>query len=105
MAGVLQVIPLDTPTYTDRPPSQLCGRAAEDEVLNLLNEMSLDDFPVPLTKREKAILYLRFGFGPDNKPFTFIEIGEILGMTDYTASRLYKEALEKLQSVKNKKNF
>ena len=105
MAGVLQVVPLDTPAYTDRPPAQLCGRPAEAEVLQHLNEISLDAFPTPLTKREKIILHLRFGSGPDNQPLTFSQIGEILGLSDYTVSCLYSEAIEKLRSVKDRKRI
>lgn len=105
MSGVLQVIPLDSEDNADRPPAQICSRAAEEDVITLLNEMNLDDFPVPLTKREQAILYLRFGFGESNRPHTFLEISKILGLSDYTASRLCNEAIEKLRSVKNKKDF
>lgn len=70
---------------------------AETVVLEKLNEMCLDEFPVALTKREKQVLHLRFGFGEKGRPHSFVEIGEIMGICDDTVSSICRDALKKLR--------
>ncbi len=84
----------------DRVSADYSGRGAEEDVLDRLNEMCLDAFPVSLSPTEEEILYLRFGFGPEGKPQTFIEIAHQLHLSSDTVSKYYYAAIEKLRNAK-----
>lgn len=69
----------------------------ETKVLEDLNEMCLDAFPVALTKREKDILYLRFGFGSNGRPHTINEIEAALGICEDIVALTLRDTLKKLR--------
>lgn len=84
----------------DRPSIATSTRAAEDEAISSLNEMCLDAFQANLSPTEEEILFLRFGFGPNGRPHSFIEIGSMLGFSPDTISSYYSIAIEKLRESK-----
>lgn len=99
--GSMPAFSLDNMSAKDYTPSASMGRPAEEETLDILNEMCLDDFPVSLTPIEEEILYLRFGFGPDCEPKTFIQIGQKFNLSAETISSYYSRAIQKLKDAAN----
>ena len=97
MNGTVNTVSFDNPAIMNQTPPFGYNRDTEMEALDNLNEMCLDAFPVTLTKREQDVLYLRFGFGPNGRPHTFIEIGEALGVCDDVAGMICQHALKKLR--------
>lgn len=75
-------------------------RTTEVTVMNSLEEICLDDFPVKLTSREEEVLRRRCGFVGDGSPQSFVQIGKDLGLSDDTIALVYKTAISKLRDSK-----
>lgn len=101
MNGTSQVLAYDDLFALPYIPVDACIPDAESITIENLNEMCLDQFPVVLTRREKTVLELRFGFGKKGRPHSFIEIGEIMKICDDTAAKICQEALQKLRDSIN----
>lgn len=72
--------------------------------LNLVNQML--DY---LSEKEKSVIRLRFGLTETYDSFTYIEIGQKLGISNIQARRLEKRAIEKMkkyvENILNKKDY
>ncbi len=94
---------LDNMAPSERLSESSLGRGVEATVLDNLNEMCLDEFPVTLSPTEEKILRLRFGFGPGGKPHTFAQIGKQFNVSADTISDYYTKAIQKLRDAKSSK--
>ena len=95
--STLPAVYYDDPKVLESSLSCASEADAETILIENENEMCLDQFPVKLSARERIVLELRFGFGKEGKVHTFIEIGEIMGLSDDTASKICRKAIEKLK--------
>jgi RNA polymerase primary sigma factor len=77
----------------------LATRSPEDDAIRTALADEVERAMAPLTDRQREILRLRYGLGP-NREHTFEEIGRRLSLTRERVRQIEAEALAKIRAAR-----